>query len=58
MHGNIAEWTRSTYLPYPYKEKTQEEGERHVVRGGSYLDRPKYSAAYTRKAYYPWQRVF
>lgn len=58
MHGNIAEWTRSAYLPYPYKANAQEEGERYVVRGGSYLDRPKYSTAYTRKAYYPWQRVF
>ena len=58
MHGNIAEWTRSYYLPYPYKEKSKEVSEYKVVRGGSYMDRPKYSTAYTRKAYHPWQRVF
>ncbi len=58
MHGNIAEWTRSDYLPYPYKEKSKGASEYKVVRGGSYMDRPKYSTAYTRKAYYPWQRVF
>ena len=58
MHGNIAEWTRSDYLPYPYKENSKETSEYKVVRGGSYIERPKYSTAYTRKAYYPWQRVF
>ncbi|MDR2954961.1 MAG: SUMF1/EgtB/PvdO family nonheme iron enzyme [Prevotella sp.] len=58
MHGNIAEWTCSDYLPYPYSEKSKKHSEYKVVRGGSYLDRPKFSTAYTRKAYYPWQRVF
>jgi formylglycine-generating enzyme required for sulfatase activity len=56
MHGNIAEWTRSPYLLYPYNDS--QDAERYVVRGGSYLDRPQYAAAYARKAYYPWQRVF
>ena len=58
MHGNIAEWTRSDYLPYPYKENSKETSEFKVARGGSYIERPQYSTAYTRKAYYPWQRVF
>ena len=58
MHGNIAEWTRSDYLPYPYRENTKETSEYKVVRGGSYIERPQFASAYTRKAYYPWQRVF
>jgi len=58
MHGNIAEWTRSDYLPYPYSEKTKETSPYKVVRGGSYLERPKFSTAHTRKFYYPWQKVF
>ena len=58
MHGNVAEWTRSDYVSYPYNEKTKETSEYKVARGGSYIDRPKYAASYTRKAYYPYQRVF
>lgn len=58
MHGNVAEWTRSDYFPYPYKEKMQGKGERKVVRGGSYIDHPKHAIAAARKAFYPWQSVF
>ena len=58
MHGNVAEWTRSDYVSYPYNEKTKETSEYKVARGGSYIDRPKYAASHTRKAYYPYQRVF
>lgn len=58
MHGNIAEWTRSSYIPYPYSEKTKQTSEYVVARGGSYIDRPKFSTSHTRKPYYPWQRVF
>lgn len=57
MHGNIAEWTRSDYRPYPYSEKVKTSSEYKVVRGSSYIDRPKFATAYARKAYYPWQRV-
>lgn len=57
MHGNIAEWTRSDYLPYPYTEKAKVTSEYKVARGGSYIERPKFSTSYARKAYYPWQRV-
>jgi formylglycine-generating enzyme required for sulfatase activity len=57
MHGNIAEWTRSYYLPYPLND-SNETAEYKVVRGGSYLERPKFSTAAARKAYYPWQKVF
>ena len=56
MHGNVAEWTRSDYVSYPYNEKTKETSEYKVAR--SYIDRPKYAASHTRKAYYPYQRVF
>ena len=56
--GNVAEWTRSDYLPYPYKEKLQGTGDRKVVRGGSYIDHPKHAIAAARKAFYPWQSVF
>lgn len=58
MHGNVAEWTRSDYLPYPYREKPKAQSEFKVARGGSYIDRPKYATAHTRKAYLPYQRVF
>ena len=58
MHGNIAEWTRSYYLPYPYINNSDATSDYKVVRGGSYIERPKYSTAFYRKAYYPWQRVF
>lgn len=58
MHGNVSEWTRSDYLPYPYKAKVKETSDHKVVRGGSYFERPKFSTAYARKAYYPYQRVF
>lgn len=58
MHGNVAEWTRSDYVPYPYTEKVKEPAECKVVRGGSYVERPKFSTSYTRKGFYPYQRVF
>lgn len=58
MHGNVAEWTRSDYLSYPYNEKSKEVSEYKVVRGGSYIERPKYSTSHSRKGYYPYQRVF
>ncbi len=56
MHGNVAEWTRSCYAPYPFNERA--EGEYMVVRGGSYFERPKYSTSHSRKYYYPYQAVF
>ncbi len=58
MHGNVAEWTRSDYVPYPYKENTKKVSEYKVVRGGSYIERPKHSTAYSRKGFYPYQCVF
>jgi formylglycine-generating enzyme required for sulfatase activity len=62
MHGNVAEWTRSTYRPYPYESADGREDpastERPVVRGGSWRDRPKRSTASYRLAYEKYQRVF
>ena len=58
MHGNVAEWNRSDYVPYPYKENPKKVSEYKVVRGGSYIERPKYSTAYSRKGFYPYQCVF
>ncbi|MFR9669113.1 MAG: SUMF1/EgtB/PvdO family nonheme iron enzyme [Rikenellaceae bacterium] len=58
MHGDVAEWTRSDYLPYPYKDGNKATSEYKVVRGGSYNDRPKNSSSHMRKYYYPYQTVF
>ncbi len=58
MHGNVAEWTRSPYRPYPY---TGEEGTiapLRVVRGGSWSDRPLRARASLRRSYAPWQGIF
>jgi formylglycine-generating enzyme required for sulfatase activity len=62
MHGNAAEWTRSLYRPYPYKDDDgrndpQAPGKR-VVRGGSFSDRPKRCTASYRLGYKPWQGVY
>lgn len=62
MHGNVWEWTRSTYRPYPYhaydgRNEAVLEGKR-AVRGGSWYDRPHRGTASYRLAYVPWQRVF
>ena len=58
MHGNVCEWTRSDYVPYPYKDKSFPDAEYKVVRGGSFIERPKSSTSYSRKGFYPYQRVF
>jgi formylglycine-generating enzyme required for sulfatase activity len=61
MHGNAAEWTRTTYRPYPYRSHGRDaltDEERKVVRGGSWYDRPKRCASGFRLSYPPWQRVY
>jgi formylglycine-generating enzyme required for sulfatase activity len=62
MHGNVAEWTRSLYKPYPYKGKDGRNAptskEKRVVRGGSWWDRPKHATASFRRAYRPYQPVY
>ena len=61
MHGNVSEWTRSTYGPYPYRA---DDGRNRVdatghktVRGGSWLDRPRRSRSAFRLHYAPSQAV-
>jgi formylglycine-generating enzyme required for sulfatase activity len=58
MHGNVAEWTRSDYLPYPYKEIYGGTGTEKVVRGGSWIEHPRSSTSWHRKSYLPWQKVY
>ncbi|MGD0898485.1 MAG: SUMF1/EgtB/PvdO family nonheme iron enzyme [Thermoguttaceae bacterium] len=62
MHGNAAEWTRSRYRPYPYRDDggrndAAAETER-VVRGGSFQDRPLRARSAFRLAYPAWSGVF
>lgn len=58
MHGTLAEWTRSVYQPYPYHNDPEvDQTKKVVVRGGSWIDRPKNATASIRKSYLPWQKV-
>ena len=62
MHGNVCEWTLTTYRPYPYvftdgRDDPATEG-RKVVRGGSWYDRPHRARSAFRLAYPAWQRVY
>ena len=68
MHGNAAEWTRSTYAPYPYDagdgrnravySADEWPNLRKVVRGGSCVDRERRSTASFRTSLYAWQRGY
>jgi formylglycine-generating enzyme required for sulfatase activity len=62
MHGNVWEWTRSTYKPYPYKSGDGRNDVtdigRKVVRGGSWYDRPKRSRSAFRLSYPAWRKVY
>ncbi|MHC4726757.1 MAG: formylglycine-generating enzyme family protein, partial [Planctomycetota bacterium] len=62
MHGNVWEWTRSVYEPYPYSDyygsfDNKDTGQR-VVRGGSWYDRPKRCRSASRLSYPEWQKVY
>ena len=62
MHANVAEWTLSTYRPYPYRDDDgrndpMAEG-RRVVRGGSFCDQPQRCRSAFRLDYPSWQKVF
>jgi len=62
MLGNAAEWTLSTYRPYPYDPRDGREHARaqgaKTVRGGSWYDRPQRARSGFRGHYEPWQRVY
>jgi formylglycine-generating enzyme required for sulfatase activity len=61
MHGNVAEWTRSDYRPYPYKDddrNASDTGMDKVLRGGSWHDRPFRSTSSFRLGYPDWQKVY
>lgn len=62
MHGNVSEWTRSDYKPYPYVEDDGRNAcpasEPKCVRGGSWRDRPHRARSAFRLAYRPYQPVF
>ena len=60
MVGNVSEWTRSSYRPYPFAEDGRDDEnprERKVARGGSWADRPADAGASVRRAFEPWQKV-
>ncbi len=62
MHGNVDEWTLSSYRPYPYADNdgrnAVDGAEKRVVRGGSWFDRPYRATSSYRLAYDPWQTVY
>jgi formylglycine-generating enzyme required for sulfatase activity len=62
MHGNVWEWTLSSYRPYPYSDGDGRNDlsleERKVVRGGSWRDRPQRARSAFRLAYRTYQPVF
>ncbi len=62
MHGSVAEWTRSSFKPYPYKDNDGRNSgnlaEDKVARGGSWRDRPKVARSAYRLPYHSYQRVY
>ncbi|MAG94677.1 MAG: hypothetical protein CMJ48_13160 [Planctomycetaceae bacterium] len=60
MHGNVAEWTTTSYAPYPKAgaSSVASDNDRAVVRGGSWYDRPKHCRSAFRQSYRPFQRIY
>ena len=62
MHGNAAEWTRSVYKPYPYKDddgrNALKSASKRTVRGGSWYDRPAQATSSFRLPYEAHQKVY
>jgi len=62
MIGNAAEWTLTSYRPYPYVETDGRNDATadamKTVRGGSWFDRPFHAGSASRLPYRPWQAVY
>jgi formylglycine-generating enzyme required for sulfatase activity len=63
MSGNVAEWTRSEYRPYPYlaaADRSADESPEtdRVVRGGSWRSRPRDATSAHRWKYPAWRKVY
>ncbi len=59
MHGNVAEWTRSPYGRYPYRDKAEAgSAGKVVVRGGSWNDRVQNARSSFRIMYRADERVY
>ena len=62
MHGNAAEWTRTTFRPYTYRDDDGRNAidmtSEKVARGGSWCDRPMRCCASFRLSYPAYQRVY
>ena len=61
MHGNVSEWTRTDYSPYPYEDDGRNacgNDKAKVMRGGSWRDRPGWARSAVRRDYMPWQPVY
>jgi len=62
MHGNVAEWTGSSYRSYPCAQddgRDAEQGhDRKVVRGGSWRDRPYRSTSSFRLSYPAFAKLY
>ncbi|MDA1277135.1 MAG: SUMF1/EgtB/PvdO family nonheme iron enzyme [Verrucomicrobia bacterium] len=61
LHGNVAEWTRSSYAAYPWAVDGRDDGShtgRKTARGGSWRDLPSRGTASFRLSYEPWQHVY
>ena len=61
MHGNVAEWTSSADLPYPFRYDDPRHSDaktRKIARGGSWYHRADLSRSASRLSFQSWQRVF
>jgi len=61
MHGNVAEWTRTSFDKYRSSTTDLDDPadtRRRVVRGGSWYDRPSQARSGYRASYWPYQQVY